>query len=38
MYQNHVGHQSGMAAIAVGKGMDGRQPVMETGGNLIRRV
>ena len=36
--QKDVGCQSGMAAIAVGKGMNCRKPVMEVHGYLVRRI
>ena len=36
--QHDVGHQASMAAIAIGKGMNGGKPVMEAHGNLVRRI
>lgn len=35
MRQQDIGHQPGMTAIAVGKGMNRREPVMESDGNLV---
>jgi hypothetical protein len=38
LLNKHVSAQPGVATVAIGKGVDGDQPVMETDGDLIHRL